>query len=357
MTLERYLNKRNVPFNKDISLRKVTKRNNAGLCSFYCKPKSPGEFEELTKFLLESGIRYHLIGDSSNCYFLESSAFIVIVTTKYISSVIYQDDEVIECTSGFNLNKLAKMCIEKNAFGYEGFLGVPGTIGGAVVNNTGAFDSEMSKVVRAITVLDSTGLKSRILADDLGFEIRNSLMKRKAIDVTILSVEFNIAQKVNANELARKVEYVVGFRKKHIDNNKVSLGSVFVSSSYKYLRHKYYLRLLLKSIVYFISKWFIKTGHKALNTKLELMFLGMSKYTENLDTINRFFWLKETKEELFIDYLKDLNEVSDGTLELEVEIKGERALINESLPFLFDKHASKETSYFCQDQLSNAINK
>jgi len=334
MTLERYLNERNVPFNKDISLRKVTKRNNAGACSFYCKPKSTGELEALTKFLLESGIGYHLIGDSSNCYFLESSVFIVIVTTKYISSVIYEDNEVIECTSGFNLNKLAKMCIEKSSFGYEGFLGIPGTIGGAVVNNTGAFDSEMAKVVRSITVVYAKGVKSRLLTEDLGFEVRNSLMKRKALDVTILSVEFNIAQKVNENELAKKVEHVVGFRKEHIDNNKVSLGSVFVSSSYKYLRHKYYLRLLLKSMVYFVSKRFIKTGRKALNTKLELMFLGLSRYTGNLDTINRFFWLKETKEELFLDYLKDLNEISDGALQLEIEIKGERALVDEMVPFL-----------------------
>ena len=272
MELESYLEVNGIPFERDVSLYRATKRNNGGLCAFYCKPKTNKAIKELVGFLNWSSTDYHLIGDSSNCYFLEKDEPAVIVTTRGFAEVIYEDDDVIECSSGFNLNKLAKICIEKNIFGYEGFLGIPGTVGGAVVNNTGAFESEMSKVVRAITVVDSEGVETKIKAEDLGFELRSSLLKRGELAATILSVEFDVSNKVNKRELSEKVEYVVSFRKKYIDNNKVSLGSICVSSSYKHLRRKYYIRLLLKSFLFFAAKRLIKGSQKTLNTRWKCTF-------------------------------------------------------------------------------------
>ena len=122
------------------------------------------------------------------------------------------------CSSGFNLNKLAKLCVARNVAGYEGFLGVPGTVGGAVVNNSGAFESEMSKVVRAVTVVDAMGFESKVSARDLGFELRSSLFKKGGCNATILSVEFDCSKKTDGKALAEKVDHVVSFRKKHIDN-------------------------------------------------------------------------------------------------------------------------------------------
>ncbi|WP_441003644.1 FAD-binding protein [Pseudocolwellia agarivorans] len=335
-SLESFFITHQIDYEKDISLKEVTKRNNEGSCTYFCKPRTLNDLQKMVVFLNNENLDFEVIGDSSNVYFLECRKHNIIISTTKLNNFVHKDGE-LTCDCGLNLTKLANYCVDNGIANYEGFLGIPGTIGGAVVNNSGAFSSEISKVLKSITFLNTDNEIITLTNKDLKYKRRFSLIKSKQITGLVLTATFDVSNIVGKDVTIKQANDLVIFRRGYIDSDKISLGSVFISSTYSHLRDKYKYRLFLKKIIYFIGKQFIKKDKekRKFNKELEFKVLGLSRFIDHCDTMNRFYWTKDTKEDIFFDYLNTLSDMSDNTLEIEIEMKGQEVDVKKYLPFYY----------------------
>ncbi|WP_341226034.1 FAD-binding protein [uncultured Arcticibacterium sp.] len=324
----------NFTYRTNVSLRQITKRNRAGSCRFFFKPETEEELKHLICLLDSTNTKFLILGDCSNVYLLDNSLFEVIISTKGVKQIEITNDSVT-CSCGYNLNKLSRYCVNNGISGYEGFLGIPGTVGGATVNNSGAYTSVMEKVVKSVSVYTPLKGIHTLSNSELEFSHRNSIFKTKKDTSIILSVTFDTSKKADLNELRTIADSIVLKRRTSIDSDKHSLGSIFISDSYKHFRKKHAIRLIVKKILYKFYSILHKNykDKKRANKTLEFYFLGMSKFAPHCDTLNRFCWDKETPEAIFLEYLNLLYNLSENTLLIEIEIKGQANSIKKLIPF------------------------
>lgn len=161
---------------ENVDLRKYTtyKLESIGEC-MVC-PKTIQELTNLLKYINKNNIKYKIIGNGSNLIF---------VTKKYDGILIKleMDDLKIEngkiiVGAGYNLIKLATKVSRMGYTGLEFATGIPGSVGGAVYMNAGAYNSDMGYVVSEIKVL-TPDLKIKTLYNrDLDFHYRTSFLQK-----------------------------------------------------------------------------------------------------------------------------------------------------------------------------------
>ena len=151
--------------------------------------------------------------------------------------------------AGTKLSDLVKLAADKNLLGLEWAVGIPGTIGGAIRGNAGAFEKSMNDVVKKVEVLEikipetqdpnyshilenMRIVSSRIRSfknKDCKFQYRDSVFKQNK-DLIILSAEIQL-QKGDKKAIQAKMKEYLNYRKKHQPLNFPSCGSIFKNPS------------------------------------------------------------------------------------------------------------------------------
>lgn len=135
----------------------------------------------------------------------------------------------VNAEAGVPLNKLVSISVRNSLTGMEWAAGIPGTIGGAIYGNAGAFGKSMADVVKKVEVLEfrkRSPLKSRFLKNnDCKFGYRDSIFKRKK-NLMILSVEIQL-EGSKKKEIQKKIKEYLNYKKKNQPLNYPSAGSIF----------------------------------------------------------------------------------------------------------------------------------
>jgi UDP-N-acetylmuramate dehydrogenase len=131
----------------------------------------------------------------------------------------------LQVGSGTPLSDLAYYTVSRGRAGLEWAVGIPGTVGGAVVGNAGAFGGYMGDVVRRVTVLEADGRVRELTAEECGFEYRTSAFKAGAVAGVILDVELAL-RPGDPRELWAKAEEG-NARRDATQPREPSAGSVF----------------------------------------------------------------------------------------------------------------------------------
>ena len=133
---------------------------------------------------------------------------------------------ILDAESGLSLARLARSTAELGEGGLEWAIGIPGTVGGAIVSNAGAYDGEMAAVVRGVTVLNGRGQLRRLGAEELHFGYRTSRFRNRGDrPEIILSAELQLEPEAPA-VLAQRMN---DFRAQRLASSpsEPSAGSVF----------------------------------------------------------------------------------------------------------------------------------
>ncbi len=202
--LERALKKANITFELNVSLKNKTWLKRGGKTNFWIQPNCKIQLQSIIVFLYSKSIQFEIIGYSSNCYFTENYNPIVTISTKKVTDFEI-DQNTIKCGCGYNLMKLSNYCINNGISGYEGFIGLPGTVGGAAINNAGSYGSIMSEVVKSVELLKQDGTIISLTNKELEYEHRSSVLKKNNNGI-ILSVEFDASMKGNIDKMREKAE-------------------------------------------------------------------------------------------------------------------------------------------------------
>ena len=143
-------------------------------------PKFNEELVDLIKAAKNNHIKYIVVGNGSNLLFDDNGYDGIVIFTKHLSDTEFLhrgDSTYIKIGCGRNLTELAGDVGKKHSLtGLEFAFGIPGTVGGAVYMNAGAYGGQMSDVVKETEYFDSTDGKIKILhEDEHQFAYRHSL--------------------------------------------------------------------------------------------------------------------------------------------------------------------------------------
>jgi len=317
--LEKALIQTNINFEKNVSLKKKTWLKRGGETNFWIQPNCKNQLKSILDFLLSKKLTFEIIGNSSNCYFTEKyNPIITISTTKVTDFEI--DQSTIRCGCGYNVIKLSKYCIQNGIEGYEGFIGLPGTVGGAALNNSGCYGSIMSEVVKSVEFLKQDGTVVTLSNEQLKYEHRSSSIKKQKNGV-ILSVEFDASKKGDVKLMEEKAEKNKTHRKKHQESTYLNLGSIH--SELKWGKRKWDLRYIAFRIFAKIAnKLFPNNGRQMSNYFLCLVYFKPSLF-KNISNknLNCFVWKsKNLTDNDFFSYVNFFKKNAENAV-LEIEIK------------------------------------
>lgn len=178
----------------------------------------------LLKAVMQSGLPYTIVGRMSNVLFKDDFySGIIIKTDKIDKKYLAEDRIVLEC--GCSLPPVARQLAEYDLGGFEGLLGIPGSVGGMIRQNAGAFGYEISDRFYFAEIYDSKKDDRRVLCrDEMYFGYRTSILKDK--NLVLLSATFRALQKPK-NTFIGEVKKYMDIRRNSQPMNEHSLGSVF----------------------------------------------------------------------------------------------------------------------------------
>lgn len=166
---------------ENVSLKTLTTLKVGGISKYVFYPKNVTSLKKALTLFKENNINYKIFGNGSNIIPSDKIYDGVIIKLSSFNNLKI-NDEVIEVEAGYSLMKLAKEVIKLGLSGLEWANGIPGTIGGAVYMNAGAYKQDMSFVLEKITALDENMNIVTLNKDELDFSYRHSrLMEENLI--------------------------------------------------------------------------------------------------------------------------------------------------------------------------------
>ena len=208
---------------KNEAMSKHTSYGIGGPAKAYVKPKDEVDLANILKFASKHKISTFFIGSGSNILVSDDGIDGIVITLgKSLKKLLIKGTSVY-CQSGVMLGKFVKECISRSLSGVESLIGVPGTVGGAVIMNAGAFGSEISNYLKKVTVMTMSGQLKSYKVDDIHFSYRNSSFQNNEI---LISAEFELIQS-DKKSVVEKKSIASGGRKKSQPLKYRSAGSIF----------------------------------------------------------------------------------------------------------------------------------
>ncbi|MDE6635083.1 MAG: UDP-N-acetylmuramate dehydrogenase [Lachnospiraceae bacterium] len=172
-----------------------------GPAAYYVTPDNAGKIAEIIKLCKETGVRYQIIGNGSNVLFTDDGYDGVVIAVGNKMSGITVDNNVVNAGAGTKLAALAAQAAEHSLTGLEFASGIPGTVGGAIVMNAGAYGGEIKDVIISATVYDCDNDKIVILGnDELELGYRQSVLQKKEYIVLEACFELEHGDKKEIND-------------------------------------------------------------------------------------------------------------------------------------------------------------
>ena len=141
-----------------------------------CYPKGENELIELVKILKENKVKYFVLGNGSNVLFSDDLYDGIIIKLDNFNKISI-DNNTIEVGAGYPLIKLSNDAMKNSLVGLEFASGIPGTVGGAVFMNAGAYGEDMSKIVESVRVLTSDLKIVELSNKEMQFSYRTSMLQ------------------------------------------------------------------------------------------------------------------------------------------------------------------------------------
>lgn len=313
MELLPYLERLQIPYEQNVPLSRKTWIKTGGICACWITPTSVVQLKEVCKYLYANGIRFDLVGQTSNMFFHSTYNPQVVVSTVKVNKYEISGDTFL-CECGVSVIKLAKDCLAKGYAGFYGLVGLPGTVASAVVNNAGCFKCSISSMLVSADVLLSDGTIRTLLKEDFQYSHRSSAFKRREKKGIILSVKLKAEKADNIEEEYRKSEETKLYRKNKQEGPNRNLGSVFSKMEYRYTKKNRFVAIT--------SNMMSKLGadKKRIYKKMLLWLYGytdLNRYISDKQ-INTFVWRDAEAEAKFFRYKEFMGKVYENlTIEIE----------------------------------------
>lgn len=195
-----------------------------GPADFLLKPKTEDEIKKLIEFLKNENIPYIVIGNGSNLLVKDGGIRGVVIKIADNFNKFEIEDTKVVAQSGALLSFMGKAILNKSLTGFEFAAGIPGTLGGAIAMNAGAYGGEMKDIVKSVRLMDSKGNIIELSNKEMEFEYRRSLISKS--DYIVLSAIMELKEG-NFDEIKGYMKELTKSRVTKQPLNLPSAGSTF----------------------------------------------------------------------------------------------------------------------------------
>ena len=196
-----------------------------GPCTCMIMPKSAEDLSQLVKFAAENGVRTLVMGKGSNMLCAdEGFDGAVLLIGSDFSEITMLDDCTIRAQAGAAMSRLCRVALDNGLRGLEFAYGIPGTVGGGIYMNAGAYGGEMKDVLVSVTAMDRNGELHTYTPAQLELTYRRSRFSHT--DEIIVSGDFKLAHGDKA-EIEAKMNELMARRKDKQPLEYPNAGSTF----------------------------------------------------------------------------------------------------------------------------------
>lgn len=185
--LERFLPAENIRINEPMS--KHTTFRIGGEADCFLQIETEVQLRQILNYLQQLEIPYFVLGNGSNLLVSDEGLAGVVLEIADKMSDVRIEDECIIAQAGALMSKIARVAYENGLTGFEFAAGIPGTIGGGVVMNAGAYGGELKQVVTKVTVMDTEGNLLDLDNETMEFGYRTSAIKNHPFIVTQVYIQ------------------------------------------------------------------------------------------------------------------------------------------------------------------------
>ncbi|MCY3886127.1 MAG: UDP-N-acetylmuramate dehydrogenase [Chloroflexi bacterium] len=204
-----------------------------GPTDFYAIATTGAQLRDLTRTARAATVPVFVLGSGSNLVVGDGGIRGVVIenrATTVAEARIVGSEIRLDAESGASLAKLARTTADQSLTGLEWAAGIPGSLGGAVVYNAGAYGGCLADVLTRIDVLDPDGRETTIFAEELGLAYRSSAFTRGLlVERVILGVEFRL-EEGNRDAARARIEQLEAKRKRTQPRGR-NAGSIFKNPS------------------------------------------------------------------------------------------------------------------------------
>ncbi len=223
LMFEEKLKELNIKFKKNVNLSEHTSFKIGGSAEIFVMPESKKALVNTVKSALEHGVNYFILGKGSNILVSDLGIEGAVIDTSKLNK-IERNDNIITCECGVSLIRLCNYAAENSLKGLEFAFGIPGSVGGAMIMNAGAYGGEISAVAKSAECLDNSGNNINLELSPSDFSYRSSIFKKK--DLIVLSASFSL-EKGDSECIRTSMNEFIKRRKEKQPLEYPSAGSTF----------------------------------------------------------------------------------------------------------------------------------
>lgn len=188
-------------------------------------PKGPGQLSAAIRITRKYGMRSLIVGNGTNLLFSDEPLDIAIIKTcDGVGGIFINESGVIEAGSGVLLSRIASFALANSLSGMEFAHGIPGTLGGGISMNAGAYGGELKDILLDIKVINCEGEEKTYTADECCFSYRHSRIADE--ESTVVSASLRLCPG-EAEAIRTLMEELSGKRRSSQPLSMPSAGSTF----------------------------------------------------------------------------------------------------------------------------------
>ena len=208
-------------------MKKHTTFKIGGPADFFIKPNTIEELKSIIKFAKEQNILITVVGNGSNLLVTDKGIRGIVIKLDLKEIKIQQKDEQnleITVDSGVAIGTLAQRFLKEEITGFEELAGIPGTIGGAILMDAGAYGKEIKDIIGEVTTIDYNGNIRKFSNEESNFTYRNSKFSNGKY--IILQTKL-LLKKGNKDEIKKRMDEYSKSRKEKQPIEYPNAGSTF----------------------------------------------------------------------------------------------------------------------------------
>ena len=212
-------------YEKDVLLKNYTTYRVGGKAKYIVYPKNVDSLVRLIKYLKTNNIKFKVLGNGSNLLFSDKEYDGVLIKLSEFNDIKFLAKNKVKVGAGYNLIKLSLVTAKKSLTGLEFASGIPGTVGGSVFMNAGAYKSDMGYVVESVKVLTPDLNIINLENKEMNFHYRTSFLKTHPNYICL-----EVIIKLNKGKKDAIEEVIKERRKRRLESQPLeypSAGSVF----------------------------------------------------------------------------------------------------------------------------------
>ncbi len=222
--LEKYALSLECSAEREVSMKNYTSFKVGGPAELFLSPENAGQTAKLVRFCEKEEIPVFVLGKGSNLLVSDRGIKGAVIYTGKQCGISLVDENTVRAQSGASLAQLCTFALENSLSGLEFAYGIPGTVGGAVFMNAGAYGGEMKDVLLNSEYVSTDGTSGELDNEAMELSYRHSAYENSNLVITAASVRLASADR---NEIKSTMNDILARRKEKQPLEYPSAGSTF----------------------------------------------------------------------------------------------------------------------------------